>query len=373
MKKIGTFLGVFTPTVLTILGVIMYLRLGWVVGNVGLGSTILIVVLANAITLITTLSFSAIATNARVGVGGAYYMISRSLGLEFGGAIGLPLFLSQACSVTLYAFGLAESLRIVWPGVPVQVVASVVVVGAGLLAYRGAAIALRAQIPLMGLIAVSLIALGFGALRETPTGEAPAPAPEEALAGNEISTGGGAEAEAPPAEAEAAPPEDAASGAADTPDGLDDATPAPVDPEPTAASPAVEPGASGSRAPPPGFWVVFAVFFPAVTGIMAGLGLSGDLKDPMRSIPRGAIGAALVGFAIYLVVPVLLARGASADLLRSDPLVWTKIAPGGAWLILPGLFGAILSSAIGSVLTAPRTIQALAVDRIAPRFLARAR
>ncbi len=110
--KLGTFLGVFTPTILTILGVIMYLRFGWVVGQVGLFKTLLIVLLANSITLLTSLSLSAIATNSHVGVGGAYYMISRSLGLEVGGAIGFPLYLSQALSVTLYAFGLAESFTL---------------------------------------------------------------------------------------------------------------------------------------------------------------------------------------------------------------------------------------------------------------------
>ena len=97
----------FTPTILTILGVIMYLRSGWLVGHMGLTRALMLIVLANAITGITALSFSAVATNTRVGVGGAYFIISRSLGLELGGAIGLPLFLSQAFSVTLYAFGLA--------------------------------------------------------------------------------------------------------------------------------------------------------------------------------------------------------------------------------------------------------------------------
>ena len=118
--KLGAFLGVFTPSILTILGVIMYLRFGWVVGNAGLLGALAIVIIANAITLITALSVSAVASNMRVGVGGAYYIISRSLGLEIGAAIGLPLYLSQAFSVTLYSFGLAESLRIVWPGVPLQ-------------------------------------------------------------------------------------------------------------------------------------------------------------------------------------------------------------------------------------------------------------
>jgi len=110
---LGTFLGVFTPTILTILGVILYLRFGWVIGHAGLFGTLAIVVLANAITFVTSLSLSAVATDSRAGVGGAYYLISRSLGFELGAAIGLPLFLSQAFSVTLYAFGLAEALRFV--------------------------------------------------------------------------------------------------------------------------------------------------------------------------------------------------------------------------------------------------------------------
>lgn len=298
------FLGVFTPTVLTILGVILYLRLGWVAGQVGLGKTLLIVAMANGITLITTLSFSAIATNIRVGAGGAYYIISRSLGPAVGGAIGLPLFLSQALSVTLYCFGLAESLRIVWPGVPVQPVAFVAVVAVGALAFRGAALALRSQLPVMGLIVVSLAALVAGA------------------------TGG---------------------------------TVAVVPPDMDPAGPA------------PGFWVVFAVFFPAVTGIMAGLGLSGDLRDPIRAIPRGAFAAVIVGFAVYLAVPVLLVQAASPEALRADPLVWARIAPLGLWLVLPGLWGAIFSSAVGSVLGAPRTVQALAADRLAPAFLGKPR
>jgi amino acid transporter len=299
-QKLGTFLGVFTPTILTILGVIMYLRFGWVVGHAGLARTILIVCIANGITLITTLSLSAVATNSRVGVGGAYYMISRSLGLEIGGAIGLPLFLSQAFSVTLYAFGLAESLRFVWSGIPVPAAAMVIIVLVAALAYRGADAALKSQVPIMVLIALSLFALTVGAL-------------------------GGEEVHAS-----------------------------------RAAVPSGEVG----------FWAVFAVFFPAVTGIMAGLGLSGDLEDPQRSLPLGSIAATLVGFAVYLSVPILLALGADAEALREDPLVWTRIAPLGALLVLPGLWGAIFSSAVGSILGAPRTLQALALDHLAPKQLA---
>jgi hypothetical protein len=94
-KKFGTFIGVFLPSILTVLGLIMYLRFGWVVGNLGLGLTLVVVLLANAITFITGLSASAIATNIKVGVGGVYYLVSRSLGLETGGAIGVAFYISR--------------------------------------------------------------------------------------------------------------------------------------------------------------------------------------------------------------------------------------------------------------------------------------
>ncbi len=299
--KLGTFIGVFTPTLLTILGVIMYLRVGWLVGNMGLLYTLSIVVLANLVTLTTTLSFSSIATNRRIGIGGAYNIISRNLGLEIGGAIGLPLFLSQAFSVTLYAFGLAESVRFIWPGVPVAPAAFVFVLGIGLLASRGSAIALKTQLPLLFLVVLSLAALVVGSA----------------------------------------------------------ANPLPDPPPMAQATGDVE------------YWVAFAVFFPAVTGVMAGLGLSGDLRDPKASIPSGSIAAVLLGFAVYITIPILLFFGADTQLLIDDPMVWARIAPLGALLILPGLWGAIFSSAVGSVLGAPRTLQALALDHLAPKQLAR--
>ena len=114
-EKFGTFLGVYTPSVLTILGLIMYLRFGWVVGNVGLPLTLLIVLLASSVTFVTALSASALATNMRVGVGGEYYMVAHSLGLELGGAIGIPLYLCRTLSITFYSFGLAEAIVTLLP------------------------------------------------------------------------------------------------------------------------------------------------------------------------------------------------------------------------------------------------------------------
>ena len=113
-KRFGAFGGVFTPSILTILGVVMYLRLGWVVGNAGLAGALLIVLLAHLISVVTGLSVSSIATNRTVGPGGAYFMISRSLGGPAGAAIGIPLFFAQALSIAFYVVGFVESLSMLF-------------------------------------------------------------------------------------------------------------------------------------------------------------------------------------------------------------------------------------------------------------------
>ncbi|HSR53467.1 MAG TPA: Na-K-Cl cotransporter [Acidobacteriota bacterium] len=293
--KLGTFLGVFTPSVLTILGVILFLRTGWVVGQVGLAPALLIVLLCHAITFATALSTSAVATNMRVGTGGAYYMISRSLGLEIGGAIGIPLFLAQVFSVTLYAFGLAESIQLFRPDIPQQPVAAVTVVVVAVLAGRGANFALRLQVPILALIGLALISFASGA-----AGRSSDSLPLWEGAGAEVS-----------------------------------------------------------------FWAVFAVFFPAVTGIMAGISLSGDLKNPRRSLPAGTLWAVLTGFVIYMAVPIVLALTSDPETLSQDNLIWFSIAAV-PWLVIPALWGAIFSSAVGSILGAPRTFEMLQEDRVIP-------
>jgi len=297
--KLGTFIGVFTPTVLTILGVIMYLRLGWVVGNAGLLGSFFIILLANAITFVTALSMSTLATNMRVGVGGAYFLISRSFGLELGGAIGIPLYLSQVLSVSLYAYGLAEIATIIVdiPPVVLKIMACIIIVGVTVVAAKSTELTLKAQVPIMGLIALSIIAMVIGVQWHST------------------------------------------------------------------AVPMTGPWTDA------GFWGVFAVFFPAVTGVLTGLSLSGDLEDPSRSIPTGVLGAVVCGGVVYLALPFVLAYSASPDALRNDSLLWTQVAVGGAFLVVPGMAGAVLSSAFGSILSAPRTLQALSGDALAPKVL----
>ena len=122
-KKFGMFAGVFTPTVLTILGAIMYLRTGWVVGNAGLGGAIIIILLAHVITVATGLAVSSVVTNTRVGAGGAFAIISQSLGLEVGGSVGIPLFLAQGISIALYVLAFTESWLRIFPNHPEVLVA----------------------------------------------------------------------------------------------------------------------------------------------------------------------------------------------------------------------------------------------------------
>lgn len=297
---LGTFGGVFTPSILTILGVIMYLRYGWVVGNVGLAGTLLIVTLATLITLLTSFSISAIATDQRVRTGGAYYMISRSLGLETGGAVGIPLFFSLGLSVALYTVGFAESVVSAFPslGEYQRTIGVVTTIGVTVLALVSAKAAIRAQYFIMAAIGVSLVSLYFGS-------------PVEAT---EMEVWGAAPADSAP------------------------------------------------------FWVVFAVFFPAVTGIMSGVNLSGDLKNPGRSIPRGTLLAVGVGYLIYMTLPLVLASRADAATLIADPMIMRKISFWGDAILL-GVWGATLSSAVGSIMGGPRVLQALARDGVLPHWL----
>ena len=277
----------------------MYLRFGWVVGNVGLVGTLLIVTLSTSITFLTSLSIASIATNAPVKTGGAYYMISRSLGVEIGGAVGIPLYLAQAFSVALYIIGFSESIVTIFPALNIKTVGIITTIVLTTLSLFSTKAAIRVQFLILGVIAMSLLSLFFGSPIEN----------------SHIEMWG------------------------------------------VPASKSVS------------FWKVFAVFFPAVTGIMAGVNMSGDLKDPAKSIPRGTFLAVGAGYIIYMTLPIILASRADAATLVSNPLIMKQIAFWGGAILL-GVWGATLSSAVGSLLGAPRVLQALTQDNVLPRQLA---
>jgi amino acid transporter len=167
ISKMGTFAGVFTPSILTILGIILFLRLGYVVGSAGLWRALIIIGLANAISVITSMSLAAVATNFKVKGGGVYYLISRTLGMEFGGAIGIVLFLAQAVSIAFYCLGFGEVLSGFWgdgPGWRVQLIALIAVSGLFVLAWLGADWATRFQYVVMAVLGAALVSFFLGGL-----------------------------------------------------------------------------------------------------------------------------------------------------------------------------------------------------------------
>jgi amino acid transporter len=295
---------VFLASICTILGAILFLRFGWAVGQTGLHGTILIVLIGHLVTVPTALAISEIATNRRVEGGGGYFIISRSFGSSIGGAIGISLFLSQGVSVAFYLIAFAEAFQPFAPwfeetmGLP----------------FDARWVSLPSSLLLVGLVLTRGANLGIKALWVVAS----------ILAVSLIMFFVG---------------------------------------QPTPAAqvdPTTSPFSKVQDAEP--FVYVFAIVFPAFTGIIAGLGLSGDLENPRRSIPLGILTSTAVGMIVYLVLAWKLWSSATLDELAGDQLIMQRIAVWGP--IVPiGLGCATLSSAIGSILVAPRTLQALGLDR----------
>ena len=294
-KEIGlrTMEGVYVPTLLTILGVIMYLRLGWIVGNAGILGALGIISIAHFITLATTFSMSSMLTNIKVGAGGAYSIVSQSLGLEMGGAIGIPLYLSQAISVAFYITGFTELWAIYFPTHPIWLVGFITwAILAGLSVYS-TKIAFRMQYVILLAVILSIFSFLFGPSMRV------------------------------------------------------------------ASDPFI---GSFSQA---GFWATFAIFFPAVTGVLTGATMSGELQDPRKSIIRGTLGAVFTGFAVYIGIAILFGLRAPESELLGRGMIILELSASNI-LVIMGIMGAILSSALSTLISAPRTLGALAENRSVP-------
>ena len=297
---------VFLTGISTILGAIMFLRFGYAVGNVGLLGAFGIILLGHLVTIPTALALAEIATNRKVEGGGEYFIISRSFGTTIGGVIGLSLYLSQAVSVAFYMIAFAEAFSPLAPAFEAQTG----------FAFDPRLVSLPATVALLALVLAKGAAMGVKALYIVAA----------TLVASLVLFFLGRPVE-----------------------GFD---PGAVSLTTTALS-------------PDAFFVVFAICFPAFTGMTAGVGLSGDLANPRKSLPRGTLAATLTGMVVYLFIVVKLAYSAPPELLDEDQLVMSRIALWGP--IIPiGLACATLSSAIGSVLVAPRTLQALGGDGSLP-------
>ena len=280
----------------------MYLRFGYAVGHVGLLGVWAIILLGHMVTIPTAMAIAEIATNQKVEGGGEYYIISRSFGLSIGASIGVTLYISQAISVAFYLIALAEAFK---PLIPI------------LQEYTGYGITDTRLISIPSLFILTVLMLTRGA----KSGAALLYIIAAVIFTSLVLFFMG----------------ESTSG-----------TPLDINRH-------VEGGES--------FFKVFAVVFPAFTGMTAGVGLSGDLKKPRQAIPLGVVAATLIGMLIYVFIPYKLAVSASPGDLVANPLIMGDIALWGP--IIPiGLAFATISSALGSIMVAPRTLQALSRDGV---------
>eukprot|EP01125_Pyxidicula_operculata_P002298 TRINITY_DN1218_c4_g1_i1.p1 TRINITY_DN1218_c4_g1~~TRINITY_DN1218_c4_g1_i1.p1 ORF type:complete len:921 (-),score=198.95 TRINITY_DN1218_c4_g1_i1:102-2864(-) len=337
-NQMGTLMGVYVPCILSIWGVVMFIRIPWVIGVAGLIPTLLMLLVALLVVSLTTLSLSAISTNGDIKGGGAYYMISRALGPEFGGSIGLVFYLANIVSGGTTLIGFADSLVASVPLLKELSDGRWVLVGYAvgalflltLLSFAGAEIFSKANVLIFLAIWVAVIGgLSACAFRE-PT-DIDFPGPGNTTIGTftswKIST----------------IEQNLWSNFSDfqmfekkffSSDDLN-------------------------------LLVMFSILFPAVTGIMAGANMSGDLKNPGRSIPSGTLAAIFTTLVVYFFICIVCAWTIDRDWLKNDYFVlqnlsWSK------WIVVQGIFAATLSSALGNIVGAARVLQAIARDELIP-------
>jgi len=371
--KFGTA-PVFFTAISTILGAIMFLRFGFAVGNVGFLGTIAIILIGHAVTIPTAMAIAEIATNQKVEGGGEYYIISRSFGLVIGSAIGLALYMSQAISVAFYIMAFAEAFNslfeylircydlpawLVWLMEQKQAIGIPALLGLTyIMLTKGADLGVKALYIVVATLGVALIAFFLGTTDYSKT-----------HAFNPNATLKNAIEEVAIIDDQ---PESWATIDTLLTDSVTSLQQGSFDSSKSGQSEIKSESDPESTDPPSpliplGFFTVFAIIFPAFTGMTAGVGLSGDLKDPGRSIPLGTLAGTIGGMLIYFIMAYKLTISASPqDLADTSTLVMADIAWQGWWLIPLGLAAATISSALGSIMVAPRTLQAIARDNIFP-------
>ena len=299
---------VFFTAISTILGAILFLRFGFAVGTLGFAGVLGIILIGHIVTIPTALAISELATNQRVEGGGEYFIISRSFGLNIGATIGIALYFSQAISVAFYVIAFTEAFEPFFNFVKESFNFDL----------PRQAISLPAMILLSFLILKKGANLGVKALYIVVT----------ILLISLILFFLGK------------------TGYSDTNE--------------------VSLYSINTDALKSSFFIVFAICFPAFTGMTAGVGLSGDLKNPGRAIPLGTTFATVIGMIVYIFISWKLVTSASPEDLVNNQLIMSKIAILGPIIIPLGLAASTISSAIGSIMVAPRTLQALGSDRSLP-------
>ncbi|CAL8267810.1 unnamed protein product [Merluccius merluccius] len=349
-RKLDTFFGVMVPTILSMFSIVLFLRTGFVVGHAGLFQGLLMLMVAYTIISLTILSICAISTNGAIKGGGAYYMISRSLGPEFGGSIGLMFFLAKVCACGVYVLGLVEAIlnvfgvdidssepagvRVLPQGYWYTVLYSAAVlllclvvclVGAHIYARTAFVILLVVNVTLLS-ICISPLVVHANSWNVTHHG------PDNKTLHYDLNY-----------------------------TGFSTAT----------LRNNLGPGYTldYSTNSVMSFATVFAVMFTSCTGIMAGANMSGELKTPSVSIPKGTIIAVLYTFLVYVLLFFLVSSTCDRGLLTQDYGFFQRI---NIWppFVTIGIYCAALSAAMSSMIGASRILHALAVDQLFGLILA---
>jgi amino acid transporter len=298
---------VFFTAISTILGAILFLRFGYAVGTLGFWGVVLLIIMGHLVTIPTALAISELATNKKVEGGGEYFIISRSFGLNIGGTIGIALFLSQAISVAFYVIAFTEAFSFLFEWIERTAGFTLPRQAISIPVMTGLAILILSRGANLGVKALYwVVGILFISLLMFFLGTPEQPAGDYYWKANASIRN------------------------------MND------------------------------FFVVFAIAFPAFTGMTAGVGLSGDLARPSKSIPLGTIAASFTGMIVYFFVIWKLASSATTEDLTGNQLIMAKIALQGSLIIPLGLAASTISSALGSVMVAPRTLQALANDSTFP-------
>ncbi|KAK7354484.1 hypothetical protein VNO80_19948 [Phaseolus coccineus] len=346
--KLGTLMGVFIPCIQSILGIIYYIRFSWIVGMAGIGETLLLVSLCGTCTFLTSISLSAIATNGAMKGGGPYYLIGRALGPEVGVSIGLCFFLGNAVAGALYVLGAVETFLKAVPAAGIfretvtqvngtavaqpiespsshdlQIYGIIVTILLCFIVFGGVKMINRVAPAFLIPVLFSLVCIFLGVLlarKDHPT---------EGIAGLNSKT-------------------------------FRDNWSSDYQKTNDAGIP--QPDGSTTW----DFNSLVGLFFPAVTGIMAGSNRSSSLKDTQRSIPVGTLAATLTTSCLYLVSLVLFGSVASREKLLTDRLLTATIAWPFPSLIKIGIILSTMGAALQSLTGAPRLLAAIANDDILP-------
>ncbi|EER25325.1 amino acid permease family protein [Coccidioides posadasii C735 delta SOWgp] len=333
-KKLGTFSGVFVPTTLNVLSILMFLRFGFILGQSGVLGMLGMLVASYMINLVTTMSISAIATNGTVRGGGAYYLISRSLGPEFGGSIGTVFYIGCVFNTGMNAVGLVDCLtqsfgsasgslsnfllegfwwQYLWGTIVLVLCTGICLAGSSMFA--------RAS---NGLLAVLLVATYSIPLSPLLLGPFANDKIGIEYTGFSLTTFLGN------------------------------------------LKPGFTKGAAGSQIPgKESFQNLFGILYPATGGIFAGASMSGDLKNPSRSIPKGTLSGLGLTFATYTIVILVIASTVTRESLYRDVNIIQDINMSAALIVL-GEFATTFFSALMGLIGASKLLQAIARDDLIP-------